>query len=128
MVVLRIKEYDNGDVCLEYRMTRKERGMTISNKEISVSSYHYFKLGTFGEKNGMITGASDSGDNEKSFELMKALSEMGENNITDFIIEIAANPNEYLETRIAGVIRLFRLTPEDVLLVRPNFDYFRECC
>ena len=53
---------------------------------------------------------------------------MGENNITDFIIEIAANPNEYLETRIAGVIRLFRLTPEDVLLVRPNFDYYRDSC
>ena len=128
MVVLRIKEYDNGEVCLEYRMTRKERSMTISDKEINVSSYHYFKLGTFGEKCGAIIGASDPRDIDASYDLIKTLSEMGENNITDFIIEIAANPNEYLETRIAGVIRLFRLTPEDVLLVRPNFDYFRECC
>lgn len=121
MVVLRIKEYDNGDVCLEYRMTRKERGMTISNKEISVSSYHYFKLGTFGEKCGAIIGASDPRDSGKSFDLMKALAEIGENSITDFVIELVASDNEYLETRIASVIKLFRLFPQEVLLVRPDF-------
>ena len=124
MVVLRIKEYDDGGAALEYRIKRKERSLNISSGEVDMVSYHYLKLGTF------IKGSSilEVIDIDASYDLMKALSEMGENNITDFIIEIAANPNEYLETRIAGVIRLFRLTPEEVLLVRPNFDYFRECC
>ena len=120
MVVLRIKEYDDGGAALEYRIKRKERSLNISSGEVDMVSYHYLKLGTF------IKGSSilEVIDIDASYDLMKALSEMGENNITDFIIEIAANPNEYLETRIAGVIRLFRLTPEDVLLVRPNFDYY----
>ena len=96
--------------------------MTLSNKEISLSSYDYFKLGTFGEKNSMIMGASNySGDNSESFKLMKALSEVGESSATDFIIELVARHDEYLEDRIATVIKLFRLTPGDVSLVMPNY-------
>ena len=124
MVVLRIKEYGNGEVALEYRTTRKERSIDIPGGKVDMISYHYSKLGTFYKGSSILEVI----DIDAGYDLIKTLSEMGENNITDFIIEIAANPNEYLETRIAGVIRLFRLTPEDVLLVRPNFDYLRECC
>ena len=116
MVVLRIKEYDDGEICLEYRMTRKERGMTISNRKVDIVSYHYFKLGTFREGSSII----DPIDNDASFDLIKTLSEVGEKHITDFTIELAVNYDERFW--IASAIRLFRLTPEDVLLVRHNFD------
>ena len=117
MVVLRIKEHENGEVALEYRTTRKERNIDIPGGKVNMISYHYSKLGTF------IKGSSilEVIDIDASYDLIKTLSEMGENNITDFIIEIAANPNEYLETWIASVMRLFCLSPQDVLLVRPNF-------
>ena len=115
MVVLRIKEYGTGEVCLEYRMTRKERGMTISNRKVDMVSYHYFKLGTFRKGSSII----DPVDNDASFDLIKTLSEVGEKHITDFTIELAVNYDERFW--IASAIRLFRLTPEDVLLVRPDF-------
>lgn len=124
MVVLRIKEYENGDVCLEYRMTRRQRSMTISNKEISLSSYsyHYLKLGTFGEEGDYIAVSNDSGDDGRNLDLIRALSEMGENSITDFTIEIAVAHDEHLEAQIKKVMRLFCLDPENILLARldPN--------
>ena len=116
MVVLRIKEYSNGEVALEYRIQRRERSIDISIGKVGMVSYHYLGLGTFRKGSSII----DTVDNDASFDLIKTLSEMGEKNITDFIIEIAANHNEYLKTWIESAIRLFRLTPEDVLLVNPD--------
>ena len=120
MVVLRIKEYSNGEVALEYRIKRKERSMNISSGEVDMVSYHYLKLGTFIKGKGIMMGASDPRDAGKSFDLMKALAEIGENSITDFTIELAVNYDENLETWIASVMRLFCLSPQDVLLVNPG--------
>ena len=120
MVVLRIKEYDNGEVALEYRTTKNNGSMTISNRKIKLSGYHYYRLGTFGEKNGCIVGSNNPMEAGRSFDLIKALSEMGENGVTDFTIELAASHNEYLEERIESIIRILRLVPEDVLLVIPS--------
>ena len=118
MVVLRIKEYSNGEVALEYRTKTKERSLNISSGEVDMVSYHYLKLGTF-RKGGNII---DPIDNDASFDLIKTLSEVGEKHITDFIIELSVYSDEHLETWIASVERMFRLSPQDILLVRPDFS------
>ena len=120
MVVLRIKEYSDGKVCLEYRITRKEKGMIISDREVSLSSYHYCRIGTFGEKSGFLENSGGLEDNGTNIDLIEALSRVGESRAVDFTIELAVINNEYLDTRIRSVIRLFCLVPEDVLLVIPN--------
>ena len=117
MVVLRIKEHKNGDVCLEYRTTRKERNIDIPGGKVDMVSYHYSELGTFRKGSSII----DHIDNDASFDLIKTLSEVGEKHITDFAIELAINCDEHLETWLVSVIRLFHLSPQDVLLVRHDF-------
>ena len=125
MVVLRIKEYDNGEVCLEYRSTRRARSIEISSGKVDMVSYYYFKLGTFIKGSGIIVGSTNpidiDIDIDPSYDLIKALSEVGENSISDFTIEIAVVHDEYLEeTQIENIIKLFRLDPKNVLLVMPN--------
>ena len=115
MVVLRIKEHKNGDVALEYRTTRKERNIDIPGGKVDMVSYHYSELGTFRKGSSII----DHIDNDASFDLIKTLSEVGEKHITDFAIELAVNYDEHFW--IASVIRLFCLSPQDVLLVRHDF-------
>ena len=117
MVVLRIKEHKNGDVCLEYRTTRKERNIDIPGGKVDMISYHYSKLGTFRKGSSIIELINI----DANYDLIKTLSEVGERHITDFAIELAVNYDEHLETWLASAIRLFCLTPEDVLLVRPDF-------
>ena len=122
MIVLRIKEYSNGEVALEYRIKRKERSMNISSGEVDMVSYHYLKLGTFRKGKGIMMGATTSHtDIDASYDLIKTLSEVGERSMTGFTIELAVNYDENLETWIASIMRLFSLSPQDVLLVRPDF-------
>ena len=122
MVVLRIKEYENGEVALEYRIKRKERSMNISSGEVDMVSYHYLKLGTFIKGRGIIMGSTTNPtDIDASYDLIKTLSEVGERNMTDFTIELAVNYDENLETWIATLMMLFSLSPQDVLLVQPGF-------
>ena len=121
MVVLRIKEYENGEVALEYRIKRKERSMNISSGEVDMVSYHYLKLGTFIKGRGIIMGSTTNPtDIDASYDLIKTLSEVGERNMTDFTIELAVNYDENLETWIATLMMLFSLSPQDVLLVNPG--------
>ena len=117
MVVLRIKECENGEVALEYRIKRKERSMNISSGEVDMVSYHYLRLGTFRKGSSII----DTVDNDASFDLITTLSEVGEKHITDFIIELSIYSDEHLESWIASVMRMFRLSPQDILLVQPGF-------
>ena len=121
MVVLRIKEYENGEVALEYRIKRKERSMNISSGEVDMVSYHYLKLGTFIKGRGIIMGSTTNPtDIDASYDLIKTLSEVGERNMTDFTIELAVNYDENLETWIATLMMLFSLSPQDILLVQPG--------
>lgn len=123
MVVLRIKEYENGEVALEYRIKRKERrSLNISSREVDMVSYHYLKLGTFIKGRGIIMGSTTNPtDIDASYDLIKTLSDAGERSMTDFTVELAVNYDENLETWIVSVMRLFCLSPQDVLLVRHDF-------
>ena len=122
MVVLRIKEYGTGEVALEYGIKRKERSLNISSGEVDMVSYHYSKLGTFIKGRGIIMGSTTNPtDIDASYDLIKTLSEMGERNMTDFTIELAVNYDENLETWIASVMRLFSLSPQNVLLVNKMY-------
>ena len=117
MIVLRIKEYSNGEVALEYRTKRKETSINMSIGEVDMVSYHYFKLATFRKGSSVIIPV----DNDASFDLIKTLSEVGEQHITDFRIELAVNYDKDLETWVASVMRMFCLFPQDVLLVCPGY-------
>ena len=92
MIVLRIKEYSDGEVALEYRTKRKERSLNISSGEVDMVSYHYLKLGTFFKGSSILEVI----DIDASYDLIKTLSEVGENSISDFTIEIAVVHDEYL--------------------------------
>ena len=122
MIVLRIKEYSNGEIALEYRMKIKERSM------VDVISYHYLKLGTFVDGGGIMIGSAnptdiDANNDSVNYDLIKTLSEVGEKQIADFTIEIelAVNHDDSLETWIESIARLFCLFPENMVIVNPGF-------
>ena len=101
-----------------YREIRsKERDIDIPGGKANMVSYHYSELGTFRKESSII----DLIDSDASFDLIKTLSEVGERHITDFTIELAVNYDEHLESWIASVMRMFRLSPQDILLVQPGF-------
>lgn len=118
MIVLRIKEHSNGEVALEYRIKRKETSINMSIGEVDMISYHYVKLATFRKGSSVIIPV----DNDASFDLIKTLSKVGEQHIVDFRIELAVNYDKDLEAWIASTMRLFCLSPQDVLLVSPGFN------